>query len=559
MRPSIAPLFCLLTCIASGPAQQKTNPGDAPYSPHEILDVQIRMAADDWRALRISHRSPDLSKIAESTYVYYKADVVIDGQTFRSVGVRKKGFFGSVVSTRPSLKIRFDRFDKKQKLHGLDQLTLNNNVQDPSQLHQYLAYWFFGRAGAHAPRCNFAKVTVNGEDLGVYSNVESIRKAFLARVFKSSKGDLYEGYAGDFTADDATFTRIVNKKGRPDSGRKPLSRLRDALTRTPISLDAIEELIDVDEFITFWTTEVLIGHWDSYSGNRNNYYVFRDKATKRFHFIPWGADSIFQDPGPFIRQPVPRSLKAVGILSRRLWDIPKVRTKYRKEMRRLLRDVFVEDEVLAEIKTITELLQPHLTISKDAFRSRIETARSFITTRRKQIEPELEQMELTWPDLGGALTPPKNPTMMKMSGTFVTTMTREPTAGEAGEKTSMTVAVAGGEKILFTGVRASAQLDDPRFIRPGYPVVRLSGTHPSSKKLWHLAFYIDPVRLALGPKVAIDHFAVWAMVIEGSPMSPTAKRQIFGVSGELTVDQLEQKIGAKVSGSFRLSSMAFQK
>jgi hypothetical protein len=109
--------------------------------------------------------------------------------------------------------------------------------------------------------------------------------------------------------------------------------------------------------------------------------------------------------------------------------------------------------------------------------------------------------------------------------------------------------------------RRSASLGDFNPLRDHtvFPDLSISGTHPSSKKLWHLAFYIDPVRLTLGPKVAIDHFAVWAMVIEGNPMSPTAKRQIFGVSSELTVDQLERKIGSRVSGSFRFGSMAFRK
>ena len=36
----------------------------------------------------------------------------------------------------------------------------NNNKQDTSQLSQYLAYRLFRKAGIHAPRSNFARVTV---------------------------------------------------------------------------------------------------------------------------------------------------------------------------------------------------------------------------------------------------------------------------------------------------------------------------------------------------------------------------------------------------------------
>ncbi len=39
-----------------------------------------------------------------------------------------------------------------------------------------MAYKLFNDAGVQAPRCSFAKVTVNGEYLGLYSNVESIGK-----------------------------------------------------------------------------------------------------------------------------------------------------------------------------------------------------------------------------------------------------------------------------------------------------------------------------------------------------------------------------------------------
>ncbi len=39
---------------------------------------------------------------------------------------------------------------------------------------------------------------MNGEYLGIYSNVESITKPFLQRRFKNSKGNLYEGTLADF-------------------------------------------------------------------------------------------------------------------------------------------------------------------------------------------------------------------------------------------------------------------------------------------------------------------------------------------------------------------------
>ena len=136
------------------------------------------------------------------------------------VGVRKKGLIGSVVSTRPSLKVKFDEYVDGQTFAGLDGLTLNNNNQDQRLLQKFLAYDLYTRAGVPAPQASFARVRVNGEDLGVYTRVETIDEAFLRRAFGNDKGVLFEGYAGDFIGDRALFAdcRETRRKGS-GSGR----------------------------------------------------------------------------------------------------------------------------------------------------------------------------------------------------------------------------------------------------------------------------------------------------------------------------------------------------
>ena len=38
--------------------------------------------------------------------------------------------------------------------------------------------------------------------------------------------------------------------------------------------DRLDELVDLHEFVTFWAMESLIGFWDGYSGNQNNFFVY---------------------------------------------------------------------------------------------------------------------------------------------------------------------------------------------------------------------------------------------------------------------------------------------
>ena len=77
--------------------------------------------------------------------------MTVDGRLLPNVAVRKKGFFGSLSETRPSLKVKFDEYVGGQQLNSLDRLTLNNNLQDPSELKQCLTYFLMRKAGVPAP------------------------------------------------------------------------------------------------------------------------------------------------------------------------------------------------------------------------------------------------------------------------------------------------------------------------------------------------------------------------------------------------------------------------
>ena len=129
--PLLAALF--LCCLIATPvlAVELKKPGpsasDALFDPSRVIQIEIRLDPKDWHALRISHPDLDENLIPiRMNYEYYRGDVVIDGKTVKSVGVRKKSTWGS--TARPSLKIKLDEYVKKQDFNGLEMLTLNNLV-----------------------------------------------------------------------------------------------------------------------------------------------------------------------------------------------------------------------------------------------------------------------------------------------------------------------------------------------------------------------------------------------------------------------------------------------
>lgn len=376
----------------------------AMFAPDKVLKIEIQMESKDWDAVRTQTRNYDnflypncLLKPFEDSFTYQRATVTINGVVVKDVGVRKKGFVGSIDSTKPSLKIKFDEYVENQEFSGLDVLTLNNNRSDRSIVRQCITYSLFAKAGIPAPRCNFAHVSVNGQNLGLFSHIESVKKRFLARHFEKSDGRLYEGTLSDFREGWTETFEVQTQQDNPD--RKDLAAMVAAL-KLPDSelLFALKKLIDVDRFINFWAMEVLVNHLDGYSGNTNNFYVYNDPKTGLLEFLPWGVDATMLNRTWTPGETAPAVL-AKGILARRLYLLPETQKKYITALQRLLDTVWKEEQIQEEINRMEKLIVPMTGddpfLKEDLaaggkFSTWVDEVRSFVRNRRGQIKPALE-------------------------------------------------------------------------------------------------------------------------------------------------------------------------
>lgn len=128
---------------------------------------------------------------------YYTANVVIDGESYKNVGIRTKGntslsTVAALGSERYSFKIEFDHYDSTNSYHGLDKLSLNNLIQDSTMMKDYLTYTMMHEFGVHSSLCSYVYITVNGEDWGLYLAAEGVEEAFLERNYGSNYGELYK-------------------------------------------------------------------------------------------------------------------------------------------------------------------------------------------------------------------------------------------------------------------------------------------------------------------------------------------------------------------------------
>ncbi len=406
------------TPATPAPSERTPTPPPTPADPTatyfdlgRVLNIAIEIAPEDWETLRHQTRTFEdllaeieqyqLSRPFADIYTWFPATVTVDGETHSGVGVRKKGFIGSQSETGPSLKLRFDKYVDGQALGGVMQrMTLNNGLQDPSMVDTCLAYQVFTDAGIPAPRCSYATVSVNGRNLGLYIHVEEIRAPFLTRHFASTEGNLYEGTVSDFTPEyRGTFEKKTNEDeddwSDVDAAVAALQEPSDA------GLAALGEAVDLDRFLTFWAVEVLIGHWDGYTGNRNNYRFYAEPGG-RFVFMPWGVDDAFHlkdDPNPFdgISSPPP-SVLALTAIPNRLYHDDAWRARYVARLRELLDTAWDEDELLASVDELAAIVREHAPPeARPAAAADAERVRQFIQKRRAEILDDLTPEPPEWP------------------------------------------------------------------------------------------------------------------------------------------------------------------
>jgi hypothetical protein len=152
--------------------------------------------------------------------------------------------------------------------------------------------------------------------------------------------------------------------------------------------------VDLDSFYTYWAVEGLIGHWDGYQSNRNNFWIYFDPNNGgRLRFLPWGVDALFGEGNPFVGQtgqaPVvsPRAL-----LARRLYLHPTTRPLFLARVQLLLDTIWNEAALQAEINRMQALLLPY-SGDINAF---LTPVRNWITNRRTFVNSQIAGGGVAW-------------------------------------------------------------------------------------------------------------------------------------------------------------------
>ena len=178
--------------------------------------------------------------------------------------------------------------------------------RDNTKMREMLGYAMFRMAGVAAPRTAYARVTVNGEYLGLFLAVEQIDEEFARHSFPDGgKGALFREIwpQGKSAAAYETAMEFGN-----DKSAAAMQRFDEDMIDSPIEefLPLLKEWTDFKTLMKFLAVDRIIDNFDGYVGwycspqpcFNHNFYWYKEAFSDRVWLIPWDLDSSFNYPSP---------------------------------------------------------------------------------------------------------------------------------------------------------------------------------------------------------------------------------------------------------------------
>lgn len=288
--------------LSARPTPGWTNGSASPDS-NDPSDALFRIeSAADIHSIELSLSEESMTSLDNQPYAEVLGSLAFEGAWFPAVNVRRKGVYGSLRTMEQKVGLKVDVNDyEPHRLRGERVLSINNMVQDPSYIHETMAYLVWRSCGVPAPRTGYTRLSINGEHIGFYVLVETVNEDLLAHWFADPTGNLYEGAYGVDFYDGYEYAFECDQCANPDD-RSDLTAVIDVLDEdaSEESWADLQKLWDMDEFLTYMAVEAMLWHWDGYTTS-NNYRIYHDPKTDRFQMLPWGSDQTWKDEsyGPY--------------------------------------------------------------------------------------------------------------------------------------------------------------------------------------------------------------------------------------------------------------------
>ena len=348
-------------------ASLNTVPEGSPslYNAHTLRTLYLRFHHEDWYEQMSSFYRTDIEVPAE---------LIVDGKVYPEVGVHFRGTssYFTVESEKKSFNIAVDYSEDGQRLYGYKTLNLLNGHVDASFLREVL-YNQISRDYIPAMKTNFVKLVINGENWGVYINLQQYNKDFLAEWFGTRGGIRWKigpgrGGALNYVGEDPTsyqeaYQLKTSNVENPWEGLIALTKMLDDATSDAALVENLPSILNIDQVLWQLAVSNVFMDDDGYIHKGGDYTLYQD-VNGRFHLVPHDNNESFK----FVRRsrggpgggwswgdlengmlsPMTHEDNAARPLIKRLLSNPEWRARYLAHVR-TVRDEWLNWEVLEPI------------------------------------------------------------------------------------------------------------------------------------------------------------------------------------------------------------------
>jgi spore coat protein H len=235
---------------------------------------------------------------------------------------------------------------------------LNAEYDDPSMIRNSLSFTFFEWIGVPSPSTEHCILQINGENFGVYLEVEGVDASFFHRRDIPCIALMYGGN------DDANFSLInpdTNKLkhslfdgyeqvmgGR--AGRKRLENFIFEINtlKTGVLYEYLQSKVDIENYLTWVAGAVCTGNYDGFN---QNYAIYQSDPGYLYRMIPWDYEGTW-GRNCFGERCSSESVRVQGynILTKKVMAYKHFRRRYKEILQKILDSSFTLNRLKCEVE-----------------------------------------------------------------------------------------------------------------------------------------------------------------------------------------------------------------
>lgn len=321
-----------------------------------------------------------------------------DGKThtYTDTKIRYKG---NTTFSKPKKQFKL-RFLKSHKFYGNRRINIHSEWKDATLMREKLVYDFFSNANVVAPRANHVRVYLKDTSgssgfayQGLYTAIENIDNIFINRWYTkaSNDGNLYKGYWGQKGSSGGGFATLQTVGGGSESEYRGGNGWAKGGTARAYRLRANEDLymenytdlanfisvlnnsgdlktefgaiFDVNGFLDWLAANTLVGGWDNYWYNQQNYYLYNINNQTNWKWIAWDYDNSlgnnfkYYDGFYISTEDIYYSLHTDNVLISKILSIAEWKTYYTNRLQYLIDNHFNSTVMDAKIDALKTKIQ----------------------------------------------------------------------------------------------------------------------------------------------------------------------------------------------------------